>query len=248
VATAELADKMKRKLSRLSRRYRVALREYLRRGPRAGLQSARSVGRQAVGLGLETLDMTRIHENALAALAASGNGNGKRNGISKPAEVFFAEAVTPIEKTHYAAVKASARLSQVNKRLDRRAVDLAASNRALKKHILRRKTAEGFLEKSGGNSRKLFEESRSLQKHLRHLTHHILTSQEDKRKKVSHDLQDEIAQTLLGINVRLLTLKKEAATNAKGFKKDIASTQRLVDKAGRTVRRFAREIRKRETS
>jgi len=38
---------------------------------------------------------------------------------------------------------------------------------------------------------------------------------------------------LLGINVRLLTLKKETAVDAKGLKKDIASTQRLADKAKR---------------
>jgi len=76
------------------------------------------------------------------------------------------------------------------------------------------------------------------------LTHQILTAQEDKRKKISRDLQDEIAQTLLGINVRLLTLKKEAALNAEGFKKDIASTQRLVDKSVKTIKRFAREFGK----
>ena len=61
---------------------------------------------------------------------------------------------------------------------------------------------------------------------------------------MSSDLQDEIAQTLLGINVRLLTLRKEAAANASGFKKEITSTQRLVDKAGKSIKRFAREIGK----
>ena len=59
---------------------------------------------------------------------------------------------------------------------------------------------------------------------------------------VSHDLQDEIAQTLLAINVRLWTLKKVNAVNAKGFKKEIASTQRLVDKSVRSINRFAREL------
>ena len=77
---------------------------------------------------------------------------------------------------------------------------------------------------------------------MQHLTHRILSAQEDKRKKISHDLQDEIAQTLLGINVRLLTLKKAAGRNAKGLKKEIASTQRLVDKSVKTIERFAREF------
>jgi signal transduction histidine kinase len=88
------------------------------------------------------------------------------------------------------------------------------------------------------------EESRRLQKHLRHLTHRILAAQEDKRKKISRDLEDEIAQTLLGINVRLLTLKKDAGVHARGFKKDIASTERLVERSVKGIKRFALEIRK----
>jgi signal transduction histidine kinase len=77
---------------------------------------------------------------------------------------------------------------------------------------------------------------------LQHLTHRILAAQEDKRRKISRDLQDEIAQTLLGINVRLLTLKKEAAVNTEGLKKEIASTQRVVDMSVKSIKRFARDF------
>jgi signal transduction histidine kinase len=77
---------------------------------------------------------------------------------------------------------------------------------------------------------------------LQCLTHQILSAQEDKRKKISRDLHDEIAQTLLGINVRLLTLKREAAINACGLKKEIASTQQLVDNSVKEIQRFAREF------
>jgi hypothetical protein len=78
---------------------------------------------------------------------------------------------------------------------------------------------------------------------LRQLTHQVLAAQEDERKKISRELQDEIAQTLLGINVRLLTLKQEARSNTKGLKNEIASTQRLVLKSAKSVRRAAREFR-----
>ncbi|HMC27394.1 MAG TPA: histidine kinase [Verrucomicrobiae bacterium] len=237
---------MKRKLTKLSRRYASALRKHVKKGParpgcpQATLQSARGLGREAARLGLETLDMAKIHDGALAAMEASSS----KNGIIKRAEVFFKEAVTPIEQTHEAAMKANARLTEVNKALDRRTVDLASANRSLKRSVIRRKTVEKALERSGGQSKKLLEESDRLQKHLRYLTQQILTAQENKRKKMSSDLQDEIAQTLLGINVRLLTLRKEAAANASGFKKEITSTQRLVDKAGKSIKRFAREIGK----
>jgi signal transduction histidine kinase len=84
----------------------------------------------------------------------------------------------------------------------------------------------------------LVKESRRLQKHLRHLTHQILSAQEEERKKISRDLHDEIAQTLLGINVRLLTLKNGATANTESLQKEIASTQRLVKESVKTMSRF----------
>jgi signal transduction histidine kinase len=224
----------------LSRRYVSALREHIRQGPQGSLRAARGLGREAVSLGLETLDMARIHEEALAALEASSS----RDGVIKRAEVFFCETVTPIEKTHRAARKTNVRLNQLHKTLGRRTEDLAAANRALKQKIVQRKTVEKALKASGGQSKRLWEESRRLQQRLRHLTHQLLSAQEDKRKKVSHKLQDDIAQTLLGINVRLLSLKQEASANAEGLQKEIASTRRLVDKSMKTLKRFEREFGK----
>ena len=145
---------------------------------------------------------------------------------------------------HQAALETNANLNHANKTLDRRTLDLAASNRSLKKNILRRKIVEKALKKSGGHSQKLLQESHRLQKHLQSLAHQVMKAHEDNRKRISRDLQNEIAQTLLGVNVRLLTLRKEAALNAKGFKKDIANTQRLVDKSVKSIKRFAREFGK----
>jgi len=184
--------------------------------------------------------MARIHEAALASLKVFS----RRDGLIKRAEIFFAEAITPIEKTHRAALKANARLNQLNNTLGRRTVDLAASNRFLKRGIVQRKTVEKALKKSAGHYARLVKESRRLQKHLRHLTRQILSAREEGRKKTSRELHDEAAQTLLGINIRLLTLKKEATANTEGLKKEIASTQRLVRKSVETMGRFAREFDK----
>jgi signal transduction histidine kinase len=234
------AYNMKQKLIGLSQRYVAALRTHLRQGPRAipPCGTALALGRQAAALNLETLDVAKIHEGALATLEAS---RGK-DGFIKRAEIFFTEAITPIEETHRAALKANVRLSKLSQTLGRRTVDLAASHRSLKQDIVQRKTVEQALRKSREHSRKLLKESRRLQKHLQRLTHQLLSAQEDKRKKISRDLHDEIAQTLLGINVRLLTLKKEVAIDAGGLKKEIASTQRLVDKSVKSIKRFAREF------
>jgi signal transduction histidine kinase len=231
---------MKRTLTGLSQQYVTALRKHLRENPRAipACGTALALGRQAAALNLETLDMARIHTGALATLEVSRS----RDGLIKRAEIFFAEAITPIEKTHRAALKANVRLSRLNRALGRRTVDLAASHRSLIQSVVRRKNVEQALKKSVEHSRTLLQESRDLQKHLQRLTRQILSAQEDKRRKISRDLHDEIAQTLLGINVRLLTLKKEAADNAHGLKKEIANTQRLVDKSVKGIKRFAREF------
>lgn len=182
--------------------------------------------------------MARIHEAALATVKSSC----RRDAIIKRSKIFFGEAIAPIEKTHRAALKANLRLSQLNKTLRQRAADLAVSHRHLKQGMVQRKAVEIALKKSREHDKKLLGESHHLQEHLRHLTHQMLAAQEDERGKISRELHDEIAQTLLGINVRLLTLKKEATLNSDGLKKEIASTQRLVEESVKIISGFAREL------
>jgi signal transduction histidine kinase len=229
---------MKQNLIRLSERYVTALRNQLNQGPQASLQPALRLGREAVALGLETLDLARIHEQSLATLELSNI----KNGFTKLAGIFFTEANTLIEETHHAARQTQAHLGKVMAALGRRTEELAVCNRQLQKGADQRKVMEDDFAKRGKLHRKSLEESLELQKRLRQLTHRVMEAQENERKKISRELQDEIAQTLLGINVRLLSLKNEARSNTKGFKKEIASTQRLLVKSARSVRQVGRKI------
>jgi signal transduction histidine kinase len=229
---------MKQKINGLSQRYVTALRKHLKAGSRASLHPALGLGRRAVVLGLETLQLARIHERAITTLELSKN----RDGFLKRAEMFFTEALSPIVETHRAARQSKSDLNRLNERLDHRTLELAATNRQLERGIVQRKKVEAALKKSGVHYAKLLKESLQLQEGLRQLTHQVLVAQEDERKKISTELQDEIAQTLLGINVRLLSLKQEARNNSKGLKNEIASTQRLVIKSAKSVRRVARNL------
>jgi two-component system, NarL family, sensor histidine kinase DegS len=231
---------MKSKLIRLHARYATVLRAHLQAGPGANARAALRLGGQAVALGLETLEMARIHERALASLELPRADYR----MSKRAEIFFNEAITPIVETHRAARQSKMDLHRLNGTLNRRTLELAATNRQLQRGILRRKSVEAALKKSGEHYAKLLKDSLQLQEGLRQLTHQVLAAQEDERAKISRELQDEIAQTLLGINVRLLSLKQEARVNTNGLKNEIASTQRLVEKSARSVRRTAHEFRK----
>ena len=125
----------------------------------------------------------------------------------------------------------------------RRLEVLAASNQKLKREIVRRQASEEALKKSEQHQSQMLEQSRHMQERLRHLSRQILLAQEEERKKISRELHDVIAQTLMGINVQLTRLKKEAAVNTKGLKKNISRTQRLVEKSVDVVHQFARELR-----
>jgi two-component system sensor histidine kinase DegS len=230
---------MKQKLIGLSQRYVEELQKHLKQGPRASLEPALRLGRRAVVLRLETLDLARIHERAVNTLELSAS----RNGFIKRAEIFFTEAIIPIIQTHRAARQSKMDLNRLNGTLNQRTAELATANRQLDQGTARRKSIEAALKKNGRHYTRLLKDSLQLQQDLRQLTHQLLAAQEDERKKISRELQDEIAQTLLGINVRLLSLKQEARTNTKGLKNEIASTQRLVVKSAKSVRRAARKIR-----
>ena len=237
------ASIMKHKGGALVRPYQAAMRGYLKRGPAASLQPAMKLGRQAVAMGLETLDLALIHEQALLVLMPLAGTPAARTRMITKARKFFAESIVAMEETHRSALEANVHLSRLNRGLSRRTLDLATSNRQLKKEITRRQGVEETLRKSELHSRRLLDHSRRLQEQLQHLSRRILLAQEEERQRISRELHDVIAQMLTGINLRLATLKLEAAANTRGLSQKISRTQRLVEKSVDRVHRFALELR-----
>lgn len=225
----------------MSAHYRATLRRHLAPGAKARMPRAADLGQQAVALGLETLDLARIHQRAMATLTAAVSAPKAREKMIGRARAFFADAVVPIERTHRAAREADAHLNQLERTLRRRTVESYASARHLKRSIVRRRAAEAALKQSSKHRAELLAESRRLQKQLRDLTHRILVVQEHSRRDLSRQLRDDIGQLLLAINVRLLTLKQAAGINTTRLKNEIARTQRLVRQSARTISRFAHE-------
>jgi len=234
---------METKMNGLSRRYRTALRKHLEQGARASPPSADRFGRQALAIGLETLDLARIHEQALIGLVSSRHLPGTRNGMVKRAQAFFIEAVTQIEKTHRTAREADVHLKQVNQMLRQRTAELAATSRQLEREVARRKAVEAALKKSEQHHRELLERSRHMQEHLRRLSRELLSAHEEERRTISRELHDEVAQVLTGINLHLATLKKEATADTRDLKRKIAHTQRLVERSVNVVHQFAGQLR-----
>jgi signal transduction histidine kinase len=229
--------------ARFSRRYQAALLTYLEQGTEVSLQAAQGMGRQALAAGLQTLDIAKLHEQILVTQVLPGRPPGKRAMLIRHAGTFFTEAITPIEKIHRGARDAAVHLNQIVEMLSQRTVELAASNLDLEQEITQRKAVEAALKQSERHYSQLLERSDRMQEQLRQLSRQILSTQEEERRAISRELHDVIAQTLTGINVRLAALKKEAAVNTKGLDRNIARTQRLVEKSVDIVHQFARELR-----
>lgn len=234
---------MTRESVKLSEQYQRALRAHLGAGPRASRRSAGELGRWALDMGLQTLDLATIHKQALTTVVTPALAPKHRNGMIRRAEAFFVEAMTPIENIHRAAMVTNVKLSQLNQALRQRTVELAAANRSLRHEIAQRRVAEQALKLSQRHYSHLLAESQRMAEQLRHLSRQLLRAQEEERKEISRELHDQIAQTLTGINIHLATLRTEARVNSKDLEKKITHTQRLVEKSVNIVHRFARDLR-----
>jgi signal transduction histidine kinase len=210
---------MKSKLTESSQSYLLRLRKYLKPGAHANLLVAWQLGSEALALRTKTQRPGRTPKQVLAGLQPPGQPKGE----IKKAD-FLTLTPMPAGETPRRARGDKAPLKRPDTPADRR------------------KIHEGALPQNGRHKQKKLRESLQLQKRLRRRTHRVLAAQENERKRLSRRLQDEIAQILLGINVRLLTLKKNARSHPAGLKKEIASLQRLVLTSVESMRRLAQSL------
>ncbi len=232
---------MKPNVTPWPRRYQTALRKYIGPDRKSTLRPAFELGREAAVLKLETLDVARIHEQALKALILPSDTSSGRQRIIERAKQFFEETLVPIEQTHHAAVEDARQVAQLKQTLRERTAQSADSTRRLKRVVVRRQASETALDASGKQHAKLVQKSHSLQSELQAQMHTIMSANEEQRQKTSLQLQNEIVQLLVAIHVRLLTLKKAAKANTDSLKKEIAETQRLVTQSVQTIQRLTNE-------
>ena len=226
----------------LSQEYARSLRKHLMGKSQDGFKEASNLGREAAGLGLEILEVAKIHEQALLPLVSDGHSARIRDGLISRAQTFFMEAITPIERTHLAAKSAQAQLKQLIRTLTKRSEELTQVQKGINEKVLERETLERTRKDKDAHYTKLLEKSRLMQQELQVLAHQVLCSEEMKTGKISRELRDEIAQSVLGIDVRLLMLRQKSTGNLKDLEKDISTAQRLVESSIRKMRRFARRV------
>lgn len=123
------------------------------------------------------------------------------------------------------------------------AEDISQKNAKLEREIARKEKIAEDLQAQRDEQSRVLRQSRAQQKQLRDFSHRILFVQEDERKRISRELHDVIAQTLVGINVHLSVLDKGVTTSPAIFRRQLAKTQVLVKKAVGIVHDFARQLR-----
>ena len=125
----------------------------------------------------------------------------------------------------------------------RHAEILARSNEDLKQEIVRRQAVEDALKESDRHQRQLVEQACRLQEELRAMSRGSLQAREEDHRRISRDLHDDIAQTLVGIKVHLEALSRMSTISPAELRKHIAKTQQLVEKSVTAVLQFALELR-----
>lgn len=125
----------------------------------------------------------------------------------------------------------------------RRVDALEAVNKGLKDEVGRRMLVEKNLRESRKTQTLLLEKSKKMEEELRLLSHQIMHTQEEERKRISIDLHDEIAQTLVAINVHLAALGRSVDLNTGDIAGKIVETQKMVERSVESVHRFAMGLR-----
>lgn len=233
---------MKTNPSEFALHYQKALRAHLDEGPRASLLGARGLGALALKSGIQTPGLAKVHEQILVEDILPGVPDRGKPAMVRRAGRFFAAAIVPVEATGHAR-RETLRHIKIIEALSQRTVELAASNLKLNLEIQGRIEAENALKLSERRTTQSLEQAVLLKEQLRDLSRQLMNAQEEERKTISRELHDVIAQTLMGINIRLATLKKEASNNTKGLDRNITVTQKLVAKSADIVHKFARELR-----
>jgi PAS domain S-box-containing protein len=207
------------------------------------------------GAAMVGIERSRLTQRSFRMLLAEG----QREAFTTFIEMVFADDA-----------KQSADFEMANRKLDTRTINIEAQrsrdgrecsaiirditalkvaentarrNIALNKEITRRKRIESDLQAHRKEQSRILRQARLQQKQLRDFSHRILHVQEEERKRISRELHDVIAQTLVSINMHLEVLSNGTDTIPKSLERKISKTQLLVEKSLKIVHDFARQLR-----
>jgi hypothetical protein len=227
--------------------YLAALRFHVETDSPAILQAAQILGGTAMKHGSETLMMAKMHAQALAVLLSTESSLVEQKELTRKASAFFAEAIMPIEETHQAAPDDSADFEQLNTSLRQRTEDLAETNRKLRIRIDERESLETPMKVSESSTHRLLKDSQRLEQNLKEMTRKIFSATENKREPMGPCLNNEIAQALSGINIRMVALQIEIDADLLSHNHEFEMIQQLIEDSAEMIERSAYEFSDKHT-
>jgi PAS domain S-box-containing protein len=87
------------------------------------------------------------------------------------------------------------------------------------------------------------QNQKQLHEQTRHFAQQILQAQEEERLRISRELHDQVVQTLIAINIRLVSLEKQAETLGSNFQQHFTLAQKMVERTVENVYQFSRDLR-----
>lgn len=233
---------MKKLLLSFPGSYSRTLRKHLAAGAPSDLSGARRLGRNARSINLTANELAEIHKKAMKEIT-SPQGTAEKRARARRAFSFLSQVTASAAQGEATvAPPSNSVLRTALAEMTRRATGLAAANDALKNEIARRETARLILQKDNDAAHEELFRSRHLAEEMRHLSHRLLTAQEDERRSISRELHDVVVQALTSIHLRLTVLKTQSSLSPE-ISKRISVTEELLEKSVAIVHQFARDLR-----
>lgn len=218
----------------LSRRYAAALSRHLEGDAGEGMETASELGGDGAAAGISIIDIARIHEEALALVTRADSwlaGDAVRR-----AQEFFIAVLKPMATSAVQPPAQTASATQITNRLKVSNADLQASERKARKHTRLRRSSEEVLRQKRVRLVQALKESHALEGDLRRLARRTLAALERERAEFSQLLQDEVAQSLIGIRLRLARIEEKRTSEAEKLLGDITDAGGLVEASSQKMR------------
>ncbi len=91
--------------------------------------------------------------------------------------------------------------------------------------------------------RPFWEEHKRFEAEIQHLSRQLLSSAEEERKRISHDLHDQCGQTLTAIQFGMDALRKSTPGHHLQQKEDIRDIVKLISQLGNEIREITYQLR-----
>ena len=175
----------------------------------------------------EALVLGSLRQHELTAAADSSN-------LQLKAEIVVRRQAE--NALHRAQAQLLDRAGQLEGIVAKRTTQLTASNRRLEASC-------ASIKQSREEYRLLLHQSQITRAQLTHVTHRILTAQEEERKAISRELHDDVMQMLVAINFELSALAVSLPGDSNRLFEKIAGSRRVIEESIKAVHRFARGLR-----